>query len=83
MTAQCIWLQAHGVENQFLVNARESCAQPEEQELMHQHAECYAAAELEVCSAKKEAAVADAAVAAVAKVGLYQLLTKGTLAELQ
>ena len=70
-----MWLQVHGNEGQFLNSANASCAQPEEQELMQQHAQCCAAAELEVCIAKKEAAVADAAVAAVAKVGLPVLLT--------
>lgn len=70
-----MWLQVHGNEGQFLNSANASCAQPEAQELMHEHAQCCAAAELEVCIAKKEAAVADAAVAAVAKVGLHLLLT--------
>ena len=59
----------HGINDQFEHKASASCARPEERELMHQHAKCCAAAELEVCIAKKEAAVADAAVAAVAKVG--------------
>ena len=62
-------LQAHVIDNQL-----PGCAEPEEEALMHQHACSCAAAEFEVCIAKKEAAVADAAVAAVAKVGLRLFL---------
>lgn len=51
--------------------------------LRHQHAQCCAAAELEICVAKKEAAVADAAIAAVAKVGLHPVGNKQKLAKVQ
>ena len=59
-------LQVPHVQDRHLNSA--SCAQPDRQMSSHQHHRSCAAAELEICLAIKEAAVADAAVAAVAKV---------------
>lgn len=67
-------MQVHHAESQHLDDAHASCAWPEGQTVLHQHGSPCAAAELELCLARKEGAVADAAVAAVAKVGLCLLL---------